>query len=125
MYMLYILITYTRMPDPPLYLLYRYCILCRSSAMHKCAVNMSGHTVHTMPDLPVYTFKVRTVNIQRYSSMLESRFVKIDYNTHKNVERDFRGLQLILMDRVWVPGILLKVIFFKFTFSYRFLSLQF
>ena len=80
--------------------------------MHKCAVNMSGHTVHNMPDLPVYTFKVRTVNIQRYSSMLESRFVKIDYNTHKNVERDFRGLQLILMDRVWVPGILLKVIFF-------------
>ena len=40
------------------------------------------------------------------------------------VSRDFWGLQMIFMDRTWVPAILLKVYYFKFTISYCFLLVQ-
>ena len=41
------------------------------------------------------------------------------------VSRDFLCLQMILMDRLGIPDFLLKVYFFKFTFSYCFLSFEF
>ena len=42
------------------------------------------------------------------------------------VSRDFGGLQMILMDRLCVPDVLLDVLFFfKFTSSYSFLIVKF
>ena len=41
------------------------------------------------------------------------------------VSRDFQGLQMILMDRAWAPGIPLYVYFLKFMFSYRFYAKSF